>query len=141
MDIQAAITKLERAGSEHSRANRRLREAATALSIKLEESGVPIGVKLPRGYKFIERRSNIGSDVFLVDEDGDFVDTSRAGGYYLHGDFNAWIPGSSREAVLSFARAIADGWLDELNEWMEERTQAANKAAETIEASTPSDES
>jgi len=136
-----AVKRLERAGSEHSRATQKLYEAAREVA-SLIEAQVPAGVKLPRGYYVKEICSNVGCADFLCIkipleyagtqhyEETRYIDGI---GRYLHGDFHCWVPGQDRATVLKFAEDIADGLLDEIAEWLEARAAKAEQAAEVLE--------
>lgn len=126
-----AVKRLERAGSENSKATQKLFEAALDVAYLIEKT-VPVNVQLPRGYKVIRRYSNSGSELFLINSDGEYIDGT---GRYLHGDFNCWIPEQKREAILDFAADIADGLLDEIAEFIEQQARKANEAAELLENS------
>jgi len=142
MSIVDSLKRLERAGSENGRATKKLHEAACEVAEAIEKV-VPAGVKLPRGYRKVERKSNISSSEFLVKEvrcDRDDPD-DRYGwksyyidgtGGYLHGDFNARIPAQTREGSLLFARDVAEGLLDEIAEFLEQRAGTADAAADGL---------
>ena len=138
-----ALKRLERAGSESSWATNKLREAAKELA-KYVERIVPDDVDLPRGYWATTRSSNVGSCGFLnarsperCEYTGDQL-TEAIDGWdgYLHGDFNRPVCAPSRETVLKFAADVADGWLDELAEWLEKRTAEEDAATDTLETAT-----
>ncbi len=124
-----SLKRLERAGSEHSRATEKLHTAARDVA-RLVKELVPVGVILPRGYEVRRIHSNVGSDLFLV-AGGYWVDGC---GGYLHGDFRCPIPPQTREASLRFAEDIATGWLDELAEWLEQRAAEDEAATATLQA-------
>lgn len=134
MKIQDAIARLQRAGDENSKATKKLHEAARNVADLIEQNA-PVNVTLPRGYKVLRYKSNVGSQLFLksghTDEygDGDMVDGC---GCYLHGDFNCWIPAQTRECSLQFARDVAEGLLDEIAAFIEARKTESEKAAETL---------
>lgn len=130
-----AVKRLERAGSEHSRATKKLFEAATEVAELIEEIA-PVGVPLPRGYKVIKEKSNIGVARFLVrgDDDSYKIEYIDGIGDYLHNDFHCWIPGQKRETVLEFARDVADGLLDEIADFLEKRTQESEIATTILQS-------
>lgn len=126
-----AVKRLERAGSENSRATQKLFEAAKIVADSIEEN-VPAGVRLPRGYIVRRVQSNLGSEKFLCRGTDDLTVFVDGIGGYLHGDFQCWIPAQNRKTVLDFAADIASGLLDEIAAWLEERATQANKAAEVL---------
>ncbi len=142
MTIIDAVKRLERAGGEHTRTTGKLREAARQVALEIQKS-VPEGVDLPRGYRVVERGSNIGREFYLESpltpegssEDFFYVDGPEFGAY-LHGDFGAWIPGTPRSVVLRFAADIAGGLLDEITVWLEARAAEDTNASATLEATT-----
>jgi len=133
-NIINAVKRLERAGSENSRATQKLYQAAGNVA-DLIETQVPVGVELPRGYYVREVCSNIGSCLFLCRETEDGRDYIDGIGRYLHGDFHCWIPGQNRAVVMQFAEDVADGLLDEIAQWLENRATRADQAAQVLEAS------
>ena len=131
-----AVKRLERAGSENSRATKKLFDAARKVA-ELIEDQVPAGVKLPRGYYVKRISSNIGSAEFLCCEvvgeygpENRYVDGIDG---YLHGDFHCWLPGQDRDTVLKFAEDVATGLLGEIAEWLEARAAKAAEAAGVLE--------
>jgi hypothetical protein len=130
-----AVKRLERAGSENSRATQKLFEAASKVA-GLVEKMAPDSVKLPRGYKVIYASANIGGCHFLIrgdeeEENADFIDGI---GEYLYGDFNCFIPNQTRRSVLKFAEDIAGGWLDEVAAFLEERAKKSDENSETLDS-------
>jgi hypothetical protein len=132
-DVVNALKRLERAGSESSRATEKLMGAAVDVAVAIEKAcpAELVGQDLADGYIVTRVRSSVGSDLFLVrgpEEDGygDSPEWIDGNGSYLHGDFNAWIPDSTRAGVLQFAQDIASGLLDRIAERFE---QAAAKDA------------
>lgn len=124
-----AVKRLERVGSENSKATKKLFQAATAVAELIEEVA-PVGVTLPRGYKVVERRSKLAPCLFLVNKDGEYIDGI---GQHLHGDFHCWIPEQRREVILDFAADIADGLLNEIADFIEQLAMESNKATEVLE--------
>lgn len=119
MKAVEALARLEKAGTEHGKSIHKLREAARMIAEKIEQI-CPIDVELPRGYRVVEVKSNVGDACFLV-LGTDYIDGD---GCYMHGDFNCFVPASSREGLLQFAKDIASGLLDDLSEFLEQRTEA-----------------
>jgi len=80
---------------------------------------------LPRGYRVVEITSNVGCWPFLTRGQHYINGEDR----YLHGDFRCFIPKPPREAVLRFARDIADGLLEEIAQALEARAKESDTAA------------
>jgi len=141
-----AVKRLERAGSEHSRATQKLFAAAAKVAAFIEER-VPVGVDLPRGYYTREVTTNSGSARFLcrdipIPVEGDDENEAHVAyvtryvdglGGHVHGDFRTYVPDQDRETVLRFAEDIAGGLLDEIAAWLESRAVEAEKAASSME--------
>lgn len=133
MDTIAALKRLERAGSENSRVTEKLHEAANEIASQIEPN-VPVNVTLPRRYMVREIRSNVGSEKFLIRaSDGDEEIWIDGTGNYLHGDFHCEIPAQTREGSLLFAKDIAEGLLDEIAQFIEERTAESDAARRQLE--------
>lgn len=135
-DLINALARLERAGSENSKATAKLHWAATIVAEEIEKN-VPTGVWLPRDYKVIRHNSNIGSDLFLVQGRAQYGEVHHyidGIGGYLHGDFNCSIPPKTRTGSLKFAKDVSAGLLEEIAEFLEKRTTAEKQAASTLEA-------
>ena len=126
-----ALKRLERAGSEDSKATQKLCEAAAEVAEVIIKN-VPVGVPLPRSYEVVKRHSNISYELFLINSDGEYIDGI---GRYLHGDLQCWIPEQKRNVVLNFAQDIATGLLDEIADFIEQEAMKSNKATETLENS------
>lgn len=134
-DIINAVKRLERAGSESSRTTEKLFEAATKVA-EIIEKQVPVGVILPRGYKVVRVKSNVSSEIFLAVVDSwncecvtGYIDGI---GRYLHGDFSCWIPEQKRDIILQFAKDIANGLLDDIAEFLENRSKEENNFADIL---------
>src|SRR5262245_30430730 len=135
-----SVARLERAGAENSRATKKLHDAASQVADFIC-GRVPINVKLPRGYKVVRVKSNVGSADFLVRESGDtdefgylvrqWIDGT---GSFLHGDFHAEVPAQTRAGSLQFAKDVAEGLLDEIAAFLEKRAAESDAAASTLEA-------
>ena len=120
--IMNSLKRLERAGSEHSKAAEKLKQAtvdvAGTIARILHETGITAdglgGVQLPGriGYTWFE-----GPVLEMYSEDS--VETLSAE--------------PSRAACLAFAEALAGGWLDELAGWLEQQTDKDEAAREHIE--------
>jgi len=126
-----ALKRLERAGSENSRATQKLYDAAIEVACFIEKN-VPAGVDLPRGYKVKEVRSNIGTALFLVKETDFEFEYIDGLGDYLHGDYNCLIPGQKRATILKFAEDVATGLLNEISEFLHARAKKSLEGAEKL---------
>ena len=126
-----SLKRLERAGAENSRMTQKLREAAKELASVVEDMAVAgdfVNADLPRGY-VVEG----GNQVYLM---------SRAQGEDDYAGYPiryAFYCGDRRErptraAVLQFAADVAEGWLDELAEFVEKRLAESVKAEGTLTA-------
>lgn len=138
-DVINAVKRLERAGSENSRATKKLHEAVRTVADFICDQ-VPRGVTLPRGYFTQRVHSNIGGETFLYlgtlylgtgEDEAVGIDTT---GGYLHGDFNCPMPGQTRAGSLQFAKDVAEGLLDEIAVWLEQRASESDSATKTLEA-------
>lgn len=134
-EIINAVKRLERAGSENSRATKKLHDAVRIVADLICDRA-PVGVDLPRGYRVVRIRSNVGSANFLEVDGGEdefgepTSDLVDGDGGYLHGDFHCPLPAQTRETSLQFAADVADGLLDEISEMLEQRaTQTLAHAA------------
>lgn len=120
VNIISALHRLERAGSEHSDSTAKLIRAAGALAAHIaplvpearfvEENDLP-EPQLPGGYY------RLGDEICFYDE-------QRSGSVPVNDD---------RISALQFARAIANGWLDELAAWLAKRSEKNAGAATTLE--------
>ncbi len=110
-----ALKRLERAGSEESRATAKLREAAGAIADHIAEL-IPDaeGIVLPYGY-VVEGYNDSGTYL-----------------RYLR-DAYANTTGATRDDSLQFARDIADGWLDALGSWLEQRSSESAEAVAVLQ--------
>ncbi len=139
-----SLKRLERAGSDYSRATEKLFEAAEDVAAKIEEMIPAVkylfnGDKdpstiLPRKYYVKGIKSNEGYEKFLcINDKYDETFYIDGIGGYVHNDFNCPIPGQDRTTILQFAKDIAGGWLDEVAEWLGKRTKESNEASEILE--------
>ena len=150
-ELLTALNRLNRAGSESGRATQKLHEAAKTVANEICVSvyrAAAIGVKLPRGYRVRNVRSNIGNADFLLLDTGRPSDADieyqmdngteilwiDGTGGYLHGDFNASIPDQTREGSLRFAKDTSEGLLNEIAEFLETRATACERAKALLDA-------
>lgn len=130
-----ALKRLERAGSENSRAIKKLHEAAAKAAQAIIDA-VPIhmvGEWLPRDYRVVCHRSNVSRAYFLVREtesENYYIDGL---GGYLHGDLGTWIPGQKREGSLLFAKDVSDNLLGMIAQHIEESMAKITTAADILE--------
>jgi hypothetical protein len=137
-----ALKRLERAGSENSRATQKLHEAADKVAQAIINA-VPRhlhGSWLPRDYRIVKITANIGEARYLVKK-GDTDDWGNRHDYwidgsggYLFGDFNCPVPEQTREGSLLFAKDIADGLLDMISQHIEESQAKIFSATVVLEA-------
>lgn len=141
MKIQDALARLERAGSEHSRATEKLRQAVYAVAShlldRLIEAGVdqelttPAPIHIP---SYPARGGNPELPVYLYYWGGPTLVWEEQGvetRLSHHGGEHDEIP---RDIALDFARGVATGYLDRVAAWLEERALAAQEAAEKLAA-------
>ncbi len=144
MSMIDSLNRLQRAGSEHSRATAKLHESVRDVADLIERT-VPHGVLLPRGYIVHDMSSNIGSTTLLFrrtgtydewtgDEEEQCIDYN--GGRYLHGDFGTDVSGyrQTRASSLRFAADVADVLLDEIAAFLTARAQEADAASAQLAA-------
>lgn len=119
-----SLKRLERLGSEDSAQAQKLMSAACVVSETIADL-LPDDAELclPRGYGVgFSRRSLDGENRPIL------------GLTYVDYETQNWrLVDSSRAAALSFAEAIATGWLDELAFWLQERGNATSAALATLE--------
>lgn len=137
MSLMDSLKRLERAGSTQSRATEKLHEAAAAVATEIINA-VPdnmVGEWLPRDYRVVYRKSNVGGRYYLTRDDGEetyYIDGEGKNGTYMHGDFHCWIPGQRREGSLLFAKDLADGLLDMIAAHIEEQAGKIEVATDAI---------
>jgi hypothetical protein len=133
MSIIDSLKRLERAGSENSRATEKLRSAASDVAAAIEAISHDFrDVPLPRGY-VVETYQGAPYLMSREQNDDDYYSVRYA-------FFGRRGEDPTRAAILEFAADIADGWLDELAEFLESRQVESNKAAEILEAAKVSTE-
>lgn len=143
MSIVNALNRLQRAGSESSRCTEKLHDAASEVAdqiCKAVYQARAVGKRLPRGYRVVNVKSNVGNSDFLVwesakrDEFGYpeslWIDGT---GNYLHGDFHAEVPKQTREGSLRFAKDVSEGLLDEIAAFLEGLSAQATEATAALE--------
>lgn len=147
-DLMNSLNRLQRAGDNGSKATKKLHEAASTVADEICKSvyaARAVGEKLPRGYRVVNVRSNVGDNDFLTLDSGkknlragdsefgydEFIDNHTfwidGTGSYMHGDFHCMIPDQEREGSLRFAKDIAEGLLDEIASFLEARETEAEK--------------
>jgi hypothetical protein len=134
-NVVTALNRLQRAGSENSRATAKLREAAVVVADVILQTA-PRDVELPRGYVATRQYSNVGSFLQFRNAAGETLNSESKipGEHYLHGDFNRTWVNVDREGLQQFAADIADGLLDEIAAFIEAQTAQAETAAANLEA-------
>ncbi len=130
--VISALKRLERAGSENSRATEKLIEAAGIVAEQIIAATPEPELQLPRGYHVEPLRVGERRGLFL--SCGTQLVSSGVG-YYPNptGGFYIFIERTSREAALHFAADIASGLLDEIAAFLEQRAAEAASAAGTLE--------
>lgn len=108
-----ALKRLERWGSEDSKATQKLRDAASSLAAHISTL-VPSDTELPRGYS-ARQYGNAASLYLWEPDDNDWASVAH-----------------TRDNALDFAEDIATGLLDELAAWLEQRTGESDGAAATL---------
>ena len=140
-----ALKRLERVGSETSRATEKLYDACIIVANaaldsipchEITEQSMADGyyyTGLPRGYTLHFAGCDRDVEYHLSwrkDPDNPCVDVNLNSREDEHEEL-----GIRRNAALHFARDVATGWLDELAEWLEARTQKSEAAAAKLESS------
>lgn len=119
-----SLKRLERAGSESSRATEKLNTAAATLATHLAEL-LPERELLPRGYVV-----RLAGDIRIL--------ASNASSSWDNEDYEdeRWLNGNERRRdwSLAFAADIADGLLDDLAGWLEVREAESATATECLRA-------
>ena len=125
-----ALEKLTAAAQKDARITDSVRRAACRVAAMVEERA-PAGVWLPWDYEVVDTaieggfrakflvKHHEGNNEFFVDSDDK--------------DNPSWIPAQTREGVMEFAQDLADGWLDELAEFLERRAQRAQDALSVLD--------
>ncbi len=126
MNILDVLKRLERAGSEDSKAIQKLHYAAAEVARVIEKT-VPVEHDLPRGYRVVQKDFDA---FFLVCRKSDreyWID-----GRYPDDDLPRGVPVQTREGSLQFAEDVATGLLDEIAAWLEQRSKESDAAAATL---------
>jgi len=72
-DLMNSLNRLQRAGDNGSKATKKLHEAASTVADEICKSvyhARAVGEKLPRGYRVVNVRSNVGNNDFLTLDSG-----------------------------------------------------------------------
>lgn len=150
MSIIDDLKRLERVGSESSKATKKLREACVNVSEKILEQieDLPVGTNLPRNYRKVARKGRFGGQLitrhFLAyvsdnNEYGIEAETIVNGGvekgYYVADDVmnGNWIQKTPRWLCLQFSRDVATGLLKDISEFLEKRTKEDQEHIEKLE--------
>lgn len=135
-----AIESILNARTSLEAAWKALRDSAASIA-ELIESAVPLDCELPRGYRVVLVRSNVGSGRFLVKGD-----PSEPGGYceddeptwvdgiggYLYGDFHCEVPSPTPEGLIEFADDVEGGLLDEIAEFLRHRAESMRASGDSL---------
>lgn len=119
-----ALARLERAGAENSKATAKLHEAIKVIAAQIKDS-VPSNTDLPRGYQVYSSNT-----AYYLGKQGDFIEP------YGERDWIKIDWSQSRKASLQFAKDVADGLLDEIAAWLEERAAKATEMTTVLEQHT-----
>jgi hypothetical protein len=116
-----SLKRLERAGAEDSKTTAKLVAAARDLAAYLEREVLPKDVQneWPAPYLTSQGDGWVWNGRVLYRGHPDFVEAPAS---------QDW----QRGEALLFAQFIAEGWLDRVGDWLEERTQQASAATETL---------
>ena len=117
MNIKTDIARLERAGAEHSAWMEKLSNAVDNMAKHLAKTLPHQRESLPRGY-FFESCPN--GDYALI----------KGSKISLR---NTSFGGKCRKDLLDFAADVADGWLNEVAEYLEKETENFKRTTEQIE--------
>ena len=117
------MKRLERAGSENSRATQKLKDACKQLGEFIEQQ-VPHNVRLPRNY-IVKGISNSYylvkiKNIIFYDEEIECFDDAITD------------QEPSRLLCLQFAKDIAEGLLDEVAEFLEKRKEESEEAEKIL---------
>jgi hypothetical protein len=135
-----SLKRLERVGSESSKATEKLKDACiemadyiTSLSgIADRVADIPDGlIELPRGYAVGWPGCDRRSDVYLYSAPNSNHYGLRHAISSRDADLRGTL-GLDRYIALKFAADIASGLLDEIADWLESRTKKDNEASEQI---------
>ena len=131
-----ALKRLERAGSESSRATEKLKDAARDVSRRIADLVWPLDesdiVVLPRSYRVVwdcNASLEVGMPMPLNERIGAGIPPGTLDYHTLSAYWPAQIP---RDAALQFAKDLADGWLAELSDLLDARRKADEQATEVI---------
>jgi len=124
-EIINAVKRLERAGSENSRATQKLKDACKQLGEFIEKQ-VPHNVRLPRNY-IVKETSN---SYYLVKIKNAFAYGEEV--EYFGNTITDPYKEPSRLLCLQFAKDIAEGLLDEIAEFLEKRKEESEEAEKIL---------
>ena len=127
------LKRLERIGSENSRATQKLHESAARIAAIIVQQ-CPEDVILPGYYQCVPVRTE-QSEYYRVRlvRAGNVIGAETED-TYRDADGNEY-RGRSRDASLQFAAYVASGLIDEISEWLEKRKAETEKAeSEMVEA-------
>ena len=132
-----AVKRLERAGSENSKATQKLREAAvTVAEFIIQQVGRPYSI-LPRGYRIEEFKIKGQEQLVLIApatwHDGELesfllFDEELHPTESYHWDDYIYCKRPSKYTLLRFSEDIAAGLLDEIADQIKEENAALNSA-------------
>jgi hypothetical protein len=139
-----ALKRLERAGSESSKATDKIKEAAIAVAdwivsqqwvSDIFDQGFLESVELPRGYFLSGMAAAAAEPACLIVTFGELHHVPPVAIADDDTADHALMAGTrlTRKAALKLSEDIATGWLEELTDWMEARQRKDKQATEVIE--------
>lgn len=137
-DVISALKRLQRAGSEESRASQKLREAASVVATRIEVTLLPALQATRRSYPEERVLGIPGTDYTVVyrrDADTEWAElrldyaTLYEPGYALADPYSP----APHEVALRFARDVAEGLLDKVAALLETLAAESDAATSTLE--------
>ena len=135
-----AVMRLERIGEESSKTVRKLKDAVIEVAdfvtgleyiqqaVRDKSASCGPAVILPRGYWVGWPGCDRRADVYLYYMSANGVPVTLNS---LEDDYDTL--GLTRAVALRFAKDIAEGWLDELAAWIDERSSKELAAADVLD--------
>ena len=109
-NIETILGEVKRHGEARNDYCAKVRDFAQQIINACDGTSCPLG----QGFHVREIRSNVGSETYLINQDGKVLNMCRAGGggKYLHGDFNAWIEYANYKEGLAFVDHMSTAFSD-----------------------------
>lgn len=160
MKIQDAILRLERAGQEHSKTTKKLLEAVAETANKIVEAFDAAGITASNKEIILNGTGAVNLDLLAASfknmSDADKAKWGGIGCYYFvpaSGDRRSHLYAGdpteneaerldsngnhsevTRDNALMFSRHVANGLLDLISKWIEDRTAQAQRGLDRINA-------